>query len=76
LIVPVTQTIVNYNLLIIIDIIIFISGYNLMKIYAGAISPPPEDAIALKKNYQGVSIKEAMQKAVYYYLKEGVSNKQ
>ena len=35
---------------------------------------PQEDVIALKKKTKQSSIKEALAKAVYYYLKEGVSN--
>jgi hypothetical protein len=35
---------------------------------------PQEDVIALKKKTGKSSIKEAISKAVYYYLKEGVSN--
>jgi len=64
------------NLLIIIHIIIFISGYNLMKYMHVQSVLPQEDAIALKKKTKASSIKEAIAKAVYYYLKEGVSNKQ
>ncbi len=37
---------------------------------------PQEDVIALKKKTKQSSIKEALAKAVYYYLKEGVPNKQ
>ena len=36
---------------------------------------PQEDVIALKKKTGKSSIKEAISKAGYYYLKEGVSNK-
>ena len=60
----------------IIDRIIFISGYNLMKYVFVQSVLPQEDVIALKKKTKQSSIKEAIAKAVYYYLKEGVPNKQ
>ncbi|HMB46553.1 MAG TPA: DUF5371 family protein [Candidatus Methanoperedens sp.] len=35
---------------------------------------PQEDVIALKKKTGKSSVKEAISKAVYYYLEESVSN--
>ena len=62
------------NLLIIIDRIIFILGYNLMKYMHVQSVLPQEDVIALKKKTGKSSVKEAISKAVYYYLEESVSN--
>jgi hypothetical protein len=69
-----TQQLYTNNLVIIIDKIVFILGYNLMKSQFVQSVLPQEDVISLKKKTGKSSIKEAISKAVYYYLKEGVSN--
>lgn len=48
--------------------------YNTMKYMHVQSVLPQEDVIALKKKTGKSSVKEAIAKAVYYYLKKGVSN--
>ena len=69
-----TQQLYTNNLLIIIDKIVFILGYNLMKSQFVQSVLPREDVISLKKKTGKSSIKEAIAKAVYFYLKNSVSN--
>ncbi len=61
------------NSLIIIDRIILILGYNLMKYVHIQSILPQEDVIALKKKTGKSSVKDAVAEAVYYYLKYGVN---